>query len=193
MSAAACSDGGDGNGGASDPAEFAAETLEADREIAPSENATTDQELPVVETDDTTPSAVDIPGAIGLDESQLLQNDCFDRVEVLDQGRPQTITTRLRCNESHHFQVFHLLAYPAEHPSVYPGDEVVRQFATESCYREFETWVGQEYEISVLDISVIIPNQEEFEGDNSRYRSIHCLVDRQDGDPMVDTAQGSGW
>ncbi len=128
-----------------------------------------------------------------LNKHALESDDCFAQVDDLDQGRPVTRTTRLDCGDPHEFQVFHHLSYPAVHPSIFPGDNVVRQFAIESCYREFETWVGHEYETSTLDLDVFIPTQENFEDNNARYRGIHCIVDRVDGEPMIGTARNSGW
>jgi hypothetical protein len=128
-----------------------------------------------------------------LNKYALESDDCFAQVDDLDQGRPVTRTTRLDCSDPHEFQVFHRLSYPAIHPSIFPGDNVVRQFAIESCYREFEAWVGHEYETSILDLDVFIPTQLNFEDSNARYRGIHCIVDRVDGEPMIGTARGSGW
>jgi hypothetical protein len=136
--------------------------------------------------------AADLPGQ-PLNKYSLESNDCFAQVDDLDQGRPVTRTTRLDCDEPHGFQVFHRLSYPAVHPSIFPGDSVVRQFAIESCYREFEAWVGHEYETSMLDLDVFIPTQSNFEDNNARYRGIHCIVDRVDGEPMIGTARNSGW
>jgi hypothetical protein len=86
-----------------------------------------------------------------------------------------------------------MLSYPAEHPSPFPGESVVREFAMQSCYRAFEDWVGQTYELSELDIGVIVPTEENFEDDAARYRGIHCWVERYDAEPMVGSAAGSGW
>lgn len=143
----------------------------------------------------TEPSPLDptqIPGE-PINQFNLRVRDCFDQIEDRRDGEPITITTRLPCDEAHHFEVFAQLTYPAEHPSVFPGDSVVRDYALQSCYREFTTWVGSDYETSELDIGVIIPNQQNFENDAARYRGIYCWLDRVDGDPMIGTSRNSGW
>ncbi len=122
----------------------------------------------------------------------LRTDDCFDRIEELVSGRTRVTTTRLPCDEPHRFQVFGRLDYPAEHPSIYPGDDVMEDFALQSCYRFFEPWVDAVYETSSLEISILTPNQEDFEDDANRYRGIHCVVRRLDGEPLVGTARRSG-
>lgn len=175
---------------ANDPAQFAAESLDAttdaQRETAVDEptSTTTTEAAPLDPTE--------IPGE-PINQYNLNVSDCFDQLEDRRNGLPVTITTRLSCEEPHHFEVFAQLLYPADHPSVYPGDAVIRDFALASCYREFTPWVGSEYELSELDIGVIIPTQANFEDNAARYRGIHCWVERVDGDPMVGTSRDSGW
>lgn len=181
--AIACSDDG-AEPTSADPAEFAAQELEASdgRDL---DDATTTTAEPIVD-----PS--DVPGAPIL-RFNLETGDCYDEFEVLANGVTETKTTELPCEEAHRFQIFHRFTYPAEHPSVYPGESVMRDYASQVCYRQFEAWVGREYELSELEIGVIIPPRENFEDDAARYRGVHCSVTRVDGEPMVGTAQGSGW
>lgn len=173
---------------ATDPAEFASESLDAAAETP----RVHDDSTPTTEVHDIAPVLTDVPGE-PINKFTLETGDCFDLVEALQDGRPATITTRLPCEDPHDFEVFATLLYPAEHPSIYPGEDVVRNYALQSCYRRFEPWVGREYELSALEIDVIIPPRENFEDDVARYRGIHCLVERADGDPMVGSSARSGW
>ena len=185
----ACSDDDGSSAPPDDPAQFAADNLaEAARrgaadEAAPSSTTTTEP-APLDPTE--------IPGE-PVNQYSLVTGDCFDQLEDRRDGLPVTITTRISCDEPHHFQVFAQLTYPAEHPSIYPGDAAVRDYALQRCYREFTPWVGSEYELSDLGIGVIIPNQENFESNAARYRGIHCWADRTDGEPMIGTSRDSGW
>jgi hypothetical protein len=185
--AAACSSGEVDHARASDPAEFASESLD---DTTPRQDDTT------TATPDEEPASLlsptDIPGE-PINRFDLEVGDCFDLIEYLQDGRPTTITTRLPCDGPHGFEVFQKLLYPAEHPSIYPGEGPVRDYAVQSCYREFPAWVGQEYELSELEIDVIIPPRENFEDDVARYRGIHCSVTRPDGEPMIGTSFQSGW
>lgn len=182
----ACGDDGGGDDTPDDdPEAFSAENLAEDDGTADvGEGTTTTEAAPLDPTE--------IPGE-PINQYDLDVHDCFDQIEDRRDGVPVTITTRLPCDEPHHFEVFARLGYPAEHPAVFPGDTAVRDYALASCYREFEAWVGTTYETSELDIGVIVPTRENFEDDAARYRGIHCWVDRSDGEPMVGTSEGSGW
>ena len=119
-------------------------------------------------------------------------DQCFDRIEDLLSGRTRIITTLLPCDSRHQFQIFGRLDYPAPHPSLYPGDDVMEDFALASCYLRFEDWADAPYETSELDISVLTPDRTNFEDEVARYRGIHCWVGRVDGEPLMGTARGSG-
>ena len=180
----ACSDDG-GDETTADPAEFAAQELED----------VVTRGTPTPSTTTTTASGLaptDVPGA-PIDPYDLDVGDCFEQLEDLVDDRAKTITTQLGCDEPHRFEIFHRFTYPAEHPSVYPGESAMRDYAVQVCYRRFEDWVGAEYELSALEIDVIIPTQDNFEHDVARYRGMHCSVERADGEPMVGTSRGSGW
>jgi len=136
---------------------------------------------------DTTPPT--LPGIV-VNEYLLAVNECFDRVERLNQGVAGTVTTRLPCDLPHQAQVFSRIAYPADHPSFYPGDDIMEDYALAACYVYFEPWVDAPYETSALDIGAITPNRSNFE--DQGYRYIQCYVERSDGEPLVGDARGSG-
>ncbi len=182
--AAACGDEGDVSS-PEDPAEFASERLDA--EASTPRGATTTTNTPEGPVDPR-----QIVGAV-INQYSLVLGDCFNRIEELRNGRQETITSRVDCDTPHGFQIFHQLTYPAPHPSIYPGETVMRDFALESCYRQFALWVGNEYETSALDIGILTPTRINFENEVARYRGIHCWVERFDGDAMVANARQSGW
>ena len=170
-----------------DPAEFVSERFDADGAAPPSpegESAAGHGQAATVPTR--------IRGSV-VDQFSLRVGDCFNRLETLSIGRTAVVTSLIDCDLPHDHQIYHVLDYPAPHPSIYPGDSVMDSFAVQSCYREFEQWVGNDYETSELDIGVITPPQLNFEDDESRYRSIHCFLERFDGDPLVGDAHQSGW
>lgn len=169
-----------------DPAEFVSERLDADEAaLSPQEQSTAGPGQAA-----TVPTR--IRGSV-VDQFSLRVGDCFNRLESLAFGRTAVVTSLIDCDLPHDHQIYHILDYPAPHPSIYPGDSVMDSFAVQSCYREFEQWVGKDYETSELDIGVITPPQLNFEDDESRYRSIHCFLERLDGDPLVGDAHRSGW
>lgn len=185
--AAGCSDDGNNGSAAEQSPEISADpagAADVSNSSDPADTPTTTEPGPLDPTE--------IPGE-PINQYNLSPRDCFDQIEDRRDGQPITITTLIPCDEPHHFEVFAQLTYPAGHPSTYPGDAVVRDFATASCYREFEAWVGTEYELSALEIGVIIPTRENFENDAARYRGIHCWVEHEGGDAMIGTSRNSGW
>lgn len=135
---------------------------------------------------DTTPPT--LPGII-VNEFLLAVNECFDRIEDLSGGRLRIITTKLPCDEPHGAQVYSRIEYPAAHPSYYPGDDIMEDYALAACYVHFEPWVDAAYETSALEIRAITPTRQAFE--ETGYRSIQCYVERSDGEPLVGDARGS--
>ena len=171
-----------------DPAEFVSERLDAEgREL------TTDStSSPTPSPEQASPISTEVRGSV-IDQFSLGAGDCFNRLENLSAGQSVVITSLISCTEPHDHQIYYLLNYPAPHPSIYPGDSVMREFAVQSCYQQFAEWVGNDYETSELDIGVITPPQSNFEDDDARYRVIHCWVSRFDGESLVGDAYQSGW
>jgi len=186
--AAACSHGTDSpTGSAADPAAAAAAALETSTTAVTTTTTTTPP--PTTTKELSHPLAV--PGEV-VNQYSLTVGDCFDQTHSLQNGLPVVTTTKLSCNLPHEFEVYHRLEFPAGHPAIYPGDNVVRDFALESCYRVFDTWVGEKFEVSALDIEVLTPTQDNFEDSVARYRGIQCLVHRTDGVPLSATTRRSG-
>ncbi len=199
---AACSDESGTSGPLNDPAAAASAALD-ERDRQP--------QRPPTETVPATTIAVPIPSvshrtSMGGSPNQLLTpepvgetisdynlaiDDCFNRVQELVSGRPTVITTRLPCDQPHTFQVFGRVEYPAEPSARYPSDDVMENFALQSCYRLFEDWTDTIYETSVLEIEVLTPDRDNFEDELYNYRWIHCLVRRVDFEPLLHTARSS--
>ncbi len=187
-------------GSTSDPAAAAAAALDASGSTEVTVNAPTT--APATPTSSTVVGhssgepaqpldPTSIPGAI-INQYTLAVGDCYDQIRDLRNGLPVVVTTKLACDTPHEFEVYSRLTFPAGFPALYPGDKVIRDFALQSCYRRFESWVGTKYETSVLDIEVLIPNQTNFEDPVARYRGIHCSVHRSDGELLTATTRGSG-
>lgn len=170
-----------------DPAEFLSEQLEAEDSAVTSQPAEA-----AANPGQTTLPPTEIRGAV-VNQYSLALGDCFNRLENLVAGQKVVVTSLISCELPHDHQIYHLLDYPAPYPSIYPGDEVMNDFAIQSCYRQFAAWVGRDYETSQLDIGVIVPTQSNFEDEVARYRTIHCWVERLDGEPIVGDAQQSTW
>jgi hypothetical protein len=126
-----------------------------------------------------------------INQYDLVLGDCFDRVEGLRAGRKVVITSRIDCAEPHQYEVFHTLQYPATHPAIYPGDDAMTDYGLNACYQQFESFVGEIYELSVYGIGVFTPDRENFEHSVARYRGITCWLFRDDLESTAGSARGS--
>ena len=100
------------------------------------------------------------------------------------------VTTKIPCDEPHDAQIFSRLSYPAEPGELYPGDDIVEDYALAACYLRFEAWADAIYETSALEIRAFTPTRDDFEAQS--YRGIQCFVERNDGDKLVGTSRSSG-
>ncbi len=151
---------------------------------------TEDTEDSEEELEDTNP--LDIRGEI-LNEYHLSVGECFNRVEALQAGRRLTITARVDCAEPHFAQVYYFFEIDAPHPAIYPGDEAMRDFALQSCYAQFEAFVGSSYELSIYEIGVFTPNRTNFEHATARYRGVHCWLYHVHEDPLSGDAKATAF
>jgi len=143
------------------------------------------------DTDEAPLDPLTIQGEI-IRDYNLENGDCFNRIEDLREGRKVVITARLDCGQPHVYEVFHTFDLDAPHPSIYPGDTAMRDYARRLCYEQFEAFVGEIYEKSVFEIGVFTPDRVSFEDDEARYRGVHCWLHRTDGEPVLGTARGAG-
>ncbi len=188
--AAACGADDESDDFARDPAAVAAAALDAaaaEFDASVTGDGTTNTDAQQNQPDDT--GSMPLPGIV-VNEYLLAVNECFDRVESLNRGVAGVVTTRLPCDIPHQAQIFSRIEYPAEHPSFYPGDDIMEDYALAACYVYFEPWVDTAYETSALDIGVITPERDNFE--EQGYRFIQCFVERSDGEPLVGDARSSG-
>ena len=177
--------------GVSDPAAAAAASGPPDTvdvAASPSDDAAADQDDPD-ELDLIDP--LDIAGEI-VNEYSLVQGDCFNRFEGLREGQRLAITARVGCDEPHWGEVYHTFEFEAPHPSVYPGDDAVRDYALRICYDHFEDFVEEKYELSDYDIGVFTPNRTNFEHEQARYRGVHCWLYHLDAETVSGSAEGVG-
>ncbi|MEO0491843.1 MAG: hypothetical protein AAF081_00355 [Actinomycetota bacterium] len=187
--AGACSDGGADAGGRQDPAAAADADLDA-RAAEPRDDVDVDGPSTTSSTTtSSTTTTTTIPGII-VNKFALTIDDCFDQLEDLAAGRPREITTKIPCDEPHDAQIFSRLSYPAEPGELYPGDDIVEDFALAACYLRFEAWADAIYETSALEIRAFTPTRDDFEAQS--YRGIQCFVEREDSTKLVGTSRSSG-
>lgn len=112
--------------------------------------------------------------------------DCFNRYET----GTDIITTRVPCEVAHKGEVFATLVHPSPFGDPWPGNDALQRYGLRLCYRNFESFAGVIYELSVLGIGVITPPQANWEDVKARYRGIACYVQRNDDEPLVGSMRG---
>lgn len=187
--AAACSGDDAESTGRQDPAAAADADLDA-QAAEPRDDVDVDGPTTTSSTTTTLPpTSSTIPGIV-VNKFALTIDECFDQVEDLSAGRPREVTTKIPCTEPHGAQIFSKLFYPAEPGELYPGDDIVEDYALAACYQRFEAWADSVYETSALEIRAFTPTRDDFE--TQSYRGIQCYVEREDGEPLVGTSRASG-
>ena len=88
-----------------------------------------------------------------------------------------------------YFQVFH----PAEASVPYPGGDEMLAWAQRHCYEQFEGFVGQEYELSELDIGILHPTNETWSDPIGRHREVTCYVEAWRGGRLLGSMRASGF
>ena len=91
------------------------------------------------------------------------------------------------CDEPHVFEAFATTQMPE---GGYPGQGEANTAATDFCAREFRSFIGVDYDTSVLELLYFHPVEESWntEGD----RRILCFVAEQDETPVTGTLRDAG-
>lgn len=128
-----------------------------------------------------------------LNPFDLRSGDCFNEVSWIDQEaeRRISITAEIDCTQPHDKEVYHEAEFPAPAGAPFPGEGPMDAWSTELCYEAFESFVGEEYEISVYGIDFLQPTVETFEHPVGRHRRVTCFLYSTSGDPLVGTARGT--
>lgn len=72
----------------------------------------------------------------------------------------------------------------------WPGDERVHELAQRGCLVRFGEYVGAPYEVSTLEIGLLMPTEQTWTQIDDR--EVVCTVHRSDGTRLEQSAEGSG-
>lgn len=93
---------------------------------------------------------------------------------------------RVDCAFPHDNEVFHLFDMPA---GDWPGQDVIETASADGCLAAFDSYVGLEYEFSILDIFPLYPTEASWaEGD----REIVCALYHIDLEKLIGSMRDSG-
>ena len=162
-------------------------------------------------TETTTTTQPDSPGRL-IEFHDFSPGDCFDERIVVGQGiteidiegrvatdttlAEQTDTTTqseerflVACDLPHDNEVFLVIEMEDVAGAPYPGEEVVQEFADVSCFTAFEDYVGQQYELSQLEIAYFMPTEESWPLPD---REVVCFVFNRSGPKLEGSVNGLG-
>lgn len=166
----------------------------------------------------TTGSAVETttstePDSLGelIDFHEFVPGDCFDerlvagqgQVEIDIEGRiAETETTEtttatipvdeteekflVECSLAHDNEVYFVIEMD---DTAFPGTEAVTEFADNQCFDAFEDYIGQQYELSALEIGYLIPTEDSWFLPD---REVVCFVFNRSGPKLEGSVEGLG-
>ena len=125
------------------------------------------------------------PEGLITDISIVEVGHCFNnyRLENERTGSSENIFTLVDCERPHEGEVYHQVIHPAATDAEYPGDRAMENWEQEECYKTFQDWVGQEFELSGLYFSSIRPDAQLWNDDPSA-RRLSCYLRSADGSPL---------
>ena len=143
--------------------------------------------LPVVEETDR------LEGLI-VNRYELEAGQCFNSyLTALGDNQFQELTTVVDCTAPHDGEVYYQVFHPAEADEPYPGPDEMLAWAQGHCYEQFAGFVGQEYEVSELDIGILHPTNETWSDPIGRHREVTCYVEAWRGGRLLGSMRGSGF
>jgi len=123
---------------------------------------------------------------------ELGEGMCFNDYLETDPDSTDTaeVTTRINCDRLHDGEVFAEHTHPADGSVAFPGTTELQRWGVERCYGAFEAFVGEVYELSPLELGVILPDESSWTA--GLYRTVHCYVQAPGDQQLEGSMRGSG-
>jgi hypothetical protein len=124
------------------------------------------EETPAPEESETaaTPAAGEIVSVFDLNVG-----DC---INLADDGTVDEVE-RVDCDTPHDNEVYFAFDYPGDAAAPYPGDEPIREASETECEAEFASFVGMDYQDSVLYVLFLRPSADTWDDGD---REILCTL-----------------
>ena len=143
--------------------------------------------LPVVEETDR------LEGLI-INPFDLESGQCFNNyLTSLGDNQFEELTTVVDCAGPHDGEVYFQVFHPGEVGEPYPGRDEMLAWAQQHCYTQFEGFVGQEYEVSQLEIGILHPTDVTWSDPIGRHREVTCYVEAWRGGRLLGSMRLSGF
>lgn len=123
-----------------------------------------------------------------VDAFTIRLGDCFDNTRALasEEGGEVSSLPGVPCSEPHDNEVY--AVFDVEYAS-FPGDEQMGELAFEECRQRFSSFVGLDYDSSVLDITALYPSTDSWKMQDDR--EVVCAVYDMNGGKLTGSARNS--
>lgn len=123
-----------------------------------------------------------------IDVFTLQVGDCFDDGNLGEGESAEVIgVSGVPCTSPHDNELYALTRLELDG---FPGNEQIAVLASDFCYAEFEDFVGEPYETSILDITYLYPSADSWSIHDDR--EVSCAVYDMNGEKLVGSVQGLG-
>lgn len=124
-----------------------------------------------------------------IDAFNLRIGDCFDDTSSSfgDDGTEIDSLPGVPCASPHDNEVYAVFDVTY---SSYPTEEEMSEEAFESCMNRFESFVGKDYESSMLDIKTLYPTENSW--DSLDDREVVCALYDMEENKLVGSVEGKG-
>ena len=124
--------------------------------------------------------------------NDLAVGDCFDAPSMATTTASSGVgiedVQHHPCSEPHVYETFVVLRHPAADSDPYPGVDVLFDYAETNCMPPFATYVGIDYQESVLAVGYLVPKDP---GWKTGDRTISCFVGNPDDSPITGSLKGA--
>ena len=124
-----------------------------------------------------------IVGEGSIDAFNMRVGDCFDNAHAISDEVSDL--PGVPCAEPHDYETYAVFDVSL---TSYPTEDEMAELAYESCLARFDSFVGLEYESSVLEIITMYPTTESWRKDD---REVVCALYDMNEEKLVGSTRGS--
>ena len=125
-----------------------------------------------------------IVGEGTIDAFEMRVGDCFDNSSGI--GDEVSDLPGVPCSQPHDYETYAVFDVTVDS---YPSEESMSELAYDSCLERFGSFVGTDYEESVLEIVTLYPTTESWKQDD---REVVCALYDISDEKLVGSTKGRG-
>jgi hypothetical protein len=125
-----------------------------------------------------------IVGEGTIDAFNMRVGDCFDDSSVV--GDEVTDLPGVPCSQPHDYETYAVFDVSI---TSYPSEEDMVELAYDSCLERFDSFVGTDYDSSILEIITLYPTDLSWQQDD---REIVCALYDMNEEKLVGSTKGRG-